>query len=80
MTKKDFIVLIKKSLNFESLEHSIETNGKFLVSNLDSERGLILGALKKMFHDNKNLLTGWEIDVKSISVGFTSFNVREVNK
>ena len=80
MNKNEFIALIKKSLNFESLEHSIETNGKFLVSNLDSERGLVLGALKKMFHDNKNLLAGWEVEVKPISVGFTSFKVSEVSK
>lgn len=78
MNTNEFVALIKKSLNFETLEHSLEADGRFLISTLDLERGLVLGVLKKMFHDNKKLLTGWEVEVKGISAGFTSFNVREV--
>lgn len=80
MKKSEFVTLIKKHLNFESLEHSIEYDGKFLVSKLDSSNVWVINTLKKMFYDNKDQLANWNVNITSTSLGFTSFEVSEVIK
>lgn len=80
MEKSEFVALIKKHLNFESLEHSIESDGKFLVSKLDSSDVWVINTLQKMFYDNKDRLANWNVNITSTSLGFTSFKVSEVIK
>lgn len=80
MKKSEFVALIKKHLNFESLEHSIESDGKFLVSKLDLDSELVINILRKMFYDNKDQLAIWNVNITSMLLGFTSFEVSEVIK
>lgn len=80
MEKSEFVALIKKHLNFESLEHSIESDGKFLVSKLDLDSELVINILRKMFYDNKDQLAIWNVNITSMLLGFTSFEVSEVIK
>lgn len=81
MIRKELILKIKEVLNFDKLEHSIEEDGKFLISKQDMERDEVIIRISKMYKElYEKAPDGTKFPLMRVSPTtfvFTSFEILE---